>query len=426
MTFSIKSLCFVCTFILSQVLYTTSYIFPINTKGVYAIIAIPICYFVYFHSVSINDIKKISSFIFLFISAFVVIPIGFRGWGSAPSTTLLFVSSICSAILLFRVTKETSPKLIYRLCCSFLISFALLTLFELYLPPVANLFTYLRSVLYPDFSYSGAMRDQTLLGGARSLLVFAEPSHCAFLINALILLLFLTKQKEFSHKTYIISFISLVLTTATVKSPIAAIGYILIVYLYFYENRKLILHQLTTVKLASLIIVVSLVIFYFFYKQSARITNIVNGHDFSATARINMPLIVTQEVLHNHFIWGVGLGRGDRLITYIKKSFISLGFKGRLSDFNNERLEKLVTNAFALNFIYNGVFGGLLMLLLVSRLFEINCSKRIFKIAIPFLLILLTTGAYVGVKIWALLALLAGADRSINLISAKSSYTLEK
>ena len=65
------------------------------------------------------------------------------------------------------------------------------------------------------------------------------------------------------------------------------------------------------------------------------------------------------------------------------------------------------------------------MLLLVSRLFEINCSKRIFKIAIPFLLILLTPGAYVGVKIWALLALLAGADRSINLISAKV-LTLEK
>ncbi|MGB0857860.1 MAG: hypothetical protein ACPGPR_08290 [Paracoccaceae bacterium] len=139
-----------------------------------------------------------------------------------------------------------------------------------------------------------------------------------------------------------------------------------------------------------------------------------------------MPLLVTKEVLHNHFFWGVGLGRGDQLLPYINKSFISLGFKGRLSDFNNERLEKLVTNAFALNFVYNGVVGGLLMLLSISRLFEISCSNRIFKIAIPFLLILLTTGAYVGVKIWALLALLAGADKSINSISAKSSYTLEK
>ena len=76
------------------------------------------------------------------------------------------------------------------------------------------------------------------------------------------------------------------LTTATVKSPIAAIGYILIVYLYFYENRKLILHQLTTVSELDYSRIIG---HFLLFKAISRITNIVNGHDFNATARINMP-----------------------------------------------------------------------------------------------------------------------------------------
>lgn len=146
--------------------------------------------------------------------------------------------------------------------------------------------------------------------------------------------------------------------------------------------------------------------------ESSRLAQILSGKEDSFTGRLAAPPLIAYHVLTASPGFGVGLEAKDQLNDVVLQVFQKLGMQTNIVD--TRKLGNYVTNNFWLHWIYWGLLGGSLMIILVYKFMQLIGVRYPLYFFVVIAMFMQTMGGYVTPRFWfvSLLIMLLGALHS--------------
>lgn len=259
----------------------------------------------------------------------------------------------------------------------------------------------LRQMLYGNSLYESTDRDFRVYGAERPTALMREPAHLGHIVVFLVMIYLALEERVFK---YLLSIIILLSALYLVKSPVVVVGLFYVGYSWFKYKKSL-------GKLFFFIVLVAFSTAVSYHLFSERIDGVMSGADFSFVARILGPVVVSYNVIADYPVMGVGVTADDIIYGYVYDMFHAFGFSERLKDMGYFQISKMITSYFWIHFVYMGLVGSILWVLLyVYVIRKVMFLRNYADVLIPFLLLGTLMGGFTTMKTWLIFAFIALAQ----------------
>jgi hypothetical protein len=271
-----------------------------------------------------------------------------------------------------------------------------------------------RAYVFADIGYYDSdSRDQLVFGKVRPKLFTAEPSYVAifFLLS---MTMWYTLAKEALVWKY---FLMVMMGVFLIGSPIILLTILvpilnLLLLKKKSENqtkvgahtgsgKKLLLYSsplLLALPAIWLVVQMGLDTESRSKVSDSRLEQILEGKDDSVTGRLLAPPLIAYEVLCSSPWFGVGLEAKEPLNEIVLDVFERLGMQTNIVE--TSKLGGFVTNNFWLNWIYFGLFGGMMMVFWLYKLMKLIGVHHPLYCFVVIAMFMQTMGGYVTPRSW--------------------------
>ncbi|WP_137869503.1 hypothetical protein [Sphingopyxis sp. 2PD] len=261
-----------------------------------------------------------------------------------------------------------------------------------------------REFLYPkNLLYSADIRDVASYGAVRPRFFAREPSVVGIGAGILIATIFLLLRTRFVFKVggaLIVSLICMVvMRSPTIIFFTAAVFYGALA-LRPGERGKY--SWLAGVGMVVGLLAMSFLLVYGTGLSGLSTRSILGGGSY--VLRVFGPPLIWLESLRDNFLFGLGLGSFDALLPLARKAYGSYDIIALFPYIRTQRDGAfLISNAFWEYWIFFGVLGGTVLVILLARLFRVFGIQRLAFPFVAWLLALQTFGGVSAYRPWYIL-----------------------
>lgn len=320
---------------------------------------------------------------------------------------LQLIYSVIISVAAYHLVVSFSPREISGLCLSAIGIIVGLSVLE-QIGPLNGLFGWLFSLLHPESAENLAqiavnrIRDVQISGAVRSTALALEPSHAGISLLALSYGFFWGKPHRAG--TFLAWGLMILVGMWAIRSPIVLYALFVPPVLFAVSNRRG-SNGLQLVIALVVLAVVGLALSETFISIFANRIGTISQGEGSFMMRYVVPFVFLSEFASSHLLFGVGIvGNLDILGNEISAFYSSYGIYYIESDLAGASL----SNNVAVHFIYFGIAGGILALLLLSLTVRLNSTKLWSILLIQIFSLLMFSGGYNSARPWVLCAILYG------------------
>lgn len=336
--------------------------------------------------------------------------LGYLAFGFAGHNLGSFISSqqLVVGVMLFSYliiyTRKISDTTLSNVLAFTIVSFAFLSQLEVYtaFKEVSDSF---RNWAYGDtfYFYADDNRDIEMVGSIRPKVFAPEPSSHTNLLSILLLCYKFVTVKS----ARLIDFIILILCTAvyfSTQSPPLLLSIAIYLFLSLHWSKNLFLKIILMLAFSIILIIAfSIILGMSGGIQLDGFSRFSNFGDVevvsSSNVRLLFPVLTMIDVLQHYPLFGIGIGNKEALVSISSLYVVT----------NNDALmnENILLGSFAIPrlFIYFGLFGTWIFLIIICKTVLIINSVQILRFSMVCFVLIFSFGAFEAVYFWCLLSI---------------------
>lgn len=276
------------------------------------------------------------------------------------------------------------------------------TLLEL-TTPLSLMSDRVREAIYGDV-YAAHTRDLLLWGTIRPKFFQTEPSHIGYLISLSAIIFHISSRRPHA---WLWAFAILTIGLLMVRSSGMAASYVVVALVELWRLRAKARGSLTLLFAAGVLFAATVgSSFLFASVMRSRIEALKEGGDTSTLIRIVGPAYITYRLLSKYPFRGVGLGGEGAAALEVRAAFSEVGVT--VTHLRDD-LQRNLVNAFFQFWMFMGLGWGSLAAFVAVRLAKSIGVTHVLLLTGIAIILGNVQGAFVTLRYWGTLALIAGA-----------------
>lgn len=346
-------------------------------------------------------IKEYSKYMIIHLGLLVFSFVSFDGGIHFKFSTVFFgfiFLSFFSVLGFLTEIQKYSNQQAERLCI-ILLSFLLFGAFLEVTTPFFQIMDAARDWMFPFSRYTAGLRDESLHGGIRPMLITQEPSHLALGVVMLVTVGLLLSVNKYKYAIYLVCGL---LSFLIIRSPIL-LSVFPIIFVIYMSNRSQIKITAKTIMNAFLLFIVAILVLIMINSfLGKRVEYISDKKGMSNITRIYLPMLMSYHTIKERPFLGYG-SSNDEVLQRDIGEVLSIS---DLQKQNYVEVGMLLKNAFFEHWIYFGLFlGGLIFF----NLYKLARSQGVKNTIVPLVIVVILANgmtSYPDPRLWMFMLIL--------------------
>lgn len=366
-----------------------------------------------------RDVLSITMLLFVFLTADAVYTYGTTG---VIIKQLLggvhLLASIFLCIGFYYVLRSTRPAALARIC--FLmwlvcITAAVLEISTGFRQYVVSVVDYLYADT-PRVIYEAVDRDISIYGHVRPLVFASEPSFLAITLSMLLLIVFFCDLRR--RPIYSFSRAVVMLAVSHLVAPSLTYGFTAIIVAIWLFQR---LPISTRAVIVGSAVPLAIALFWAVGGANPLYAEMIDhSQTGSFFGRVIAPPLSTIKVLSSYPLFGLGVGNEDSAYPMIFAAWSETGAFSRFWWFAGDSAADLITNPIWWHWIYFGLVGGVVFIVLICKLLDALGVQDRFLVICSTAIFWLAGVGYVDLVSWSIFYLFAFASGAVSSVALEA------